>query len=50
MKNKSNDPAAVILRSAIQHLGRQSQLGTNLLKLKEFLVPGRGVESGRKSK
>ena len=47
MKNKSNDPAAVTRRSAAMRLGSQSQMRTKLLKIKELLVPGRGLEPPR---
>jgi hypothetical protein len=41
VKNKSNDPAAYHQSEASQDdFGSQSQFGFNLLKYKEFLVPG----------
>ena len=47
MNNKSNDPAAVILRSVQGCIGSQSKLGFKLLKYIELLVPGRGLEPPR---
>jgi hypothetical protein len=50
VKNKSNDPAAYHQSEASKDdFGSQSQFGFNLLKNKEFLVPGRGLEPGLKA-
>jgi hypothetical protein len=40
MKNKSNDPAAVIRLSAARRPGSQSHVRSNLLKSKNYWCPG----------
>ena len=47
MKNKSNDSAALKPPKRPGRLGNQSNIGIKLLKRKELLVPGRGLEPPR---
>ena len=49
VKNKTNDPAAVILRGTNGCLGLNHDFGFKLLKYKELLVPGRGPEFRQKT-
>jgi hypothetical protein len=43
VKNNSNDPAAVSLRSVGGRLGSHPLFGCNRLKNKEFIVPGQST-------